>query len=569
MAFQELPIRHKVTAVIMLTSVTALLFTSAAFMVYDVISYRLEMVHQLSITSSSIAENSSGVLAFPSEREAVAILARVRADKHIVAAALYGEKGDLFARYPTNLAVGAFPVRPGKIGHQFGDGHLVFFQPVIQIDRVGTVYLKSDLKALSERLRLYATIALLVLLGSVLLALALSSTLQRHITAPILALTGVATAISEERDYSVRAPKVSRDELGLLTNAFNEMLTRIQEQTVALRQSEDRIRHVVEASPSALLMVDAEGRIRLVNSQMERLFGFQREELLNEPVERLIPERYRKGQPGMRAGFFSGPAARPMETGRDLFGRRKDGTEVPIEIGLNPIHLSEGDFVLASIIDITERKKTEVAMRHSLQEKETLLKEIHHRVKNNLQIVSSVLQLQAGNIKDPAALSAFREGQNRIRSMALIHEKLYQAGNFAQVDFADYVQSLATILTRAYVSSDCTVKLTQVVEPVSLSLDTAIPFGLILNEAISNSLKHAFPNRREGNICVSLRQSPAGDLELCVQDDGVGLPAGFDWENCSSLGLRLIRILADQLQGTAKFSAGPGTTITLTARPTR
>ena len=248
MAFQDLPIRRKVTAVIMLTSIIALLLTTAAFMVYDGISYRQEMVHQLSITSSIIAENSSGVLAFPSEPEAEAILARVRADKHIVAAALYGEKGDLFVRYPTNLPVSAFPVRPGKLGHQFEDGHLVFFQPVIQIDRVGTAYLKSDLKALSQRLRRYATIALLVLLGSVLVALVISNALQRHITAPIFALTNVATVVSEQRDYSVRAPKTSRDELGLLTGAFNQMLTRIQEQTVALRESEDRLRLALEAS---------------------------------------------------------------------------------------------------------------------------------------------------------------------------------------------------------------------------------------------------------------------------------------------------------------------------------
>ena len=251
MAFQDLPIRRKVTAVIMLTSVIALLLTAAAFMVYDAISYRGLMAHNLSIISSIIADNSSGVLAFPNEPEADAILARLRAEPHIVAAALYNEKGELFVHYPTNLSIAEFPASPPrKTGPPiFENGYLIVFQPVIQAtDRVGTAYLKSDLKALSERLRLYAMIALLVLLGSALVAYALSNAFQRHISAPVLALTNIARVISEGRDYSVRAAKVSRDELGLLTNAFNEMLTRIQEQTVALREGEERLRLALEAS---------------------------------------------------------------------------------------------------------------------------------------------------------------------------------------------------------------------------------------------------------------------------------------------------------------------------------
>ncbi len=246
---------------------------------------------------------------------------------------------------------------------------------------------------------------------------------------------------------------------------------------------------------------------------------------------------------------------------------RKDGTEVPIEIGLNPIRTIEGSFVLASIIDITERKRAEQVTKDSLSEKETLLKEVHHRVKNNLQIISSVLQLQTGYLKDPQALSAFRECQSRIRSMALIHEQLYQAGNFARIDFVDYVQRLVKSLMSTYRAGDCAVKLTQEIEAVSLNLDTAIPFGLILNEAISNSLKHAFRNRTQGNISVRLRHAADGAFELSVEDDGVGLPRELEVETCNSLGLRLILILANQLQGTLEIRRQPGTTILLTAKP--
>ncbi len=250
MVFQDLPIRRKVTAVIMLTSIISLLITAAGFMVYDAISFRGILAHNLSIISSITADNSSGVLAFPNEPEAQAILARLRAEPHIVAAALYDEKGQLFVHYPAHLKITEFPAKPRKTGPPvFENGHLIVFQPVMQgTDQVGTAYLKSDLKALTERLRLYAVIALLVFLSSAVVAYALSNVFQRHISAPVLALTNIATVISERGDYSVRAAKVSRDELGLLTNAFNQMLTRIQEQTVELREGEERLRLALEAS---------------------------------------------------------------------------------------------------------------------------------------------------------------------------------------------------------------------------------------------------------------------------------------------------------------------------------
>jgi len=307
----------------------------------------------------------------------------------------------------------------------------------------------------------------------------------------------------------------------------------------------------------------------LVNSQTERQFGYRREEMLDQSVELLVPERFRGPHPELRAEFFRAPEARPMGLGRELFGLRKDRTATPVEIGLNPIRTLEGNFVLASIIDITERKRAEQGMKDSLREKETLLKEVHHRVKNNLQIICSVLQLQTGYLKDPHTLHVFRESQNRVRSMALIHEKLYQTGNFAQLDFAEYVRGLVNMLLGTYRTPTCAVRLTPEIEAVSLNLDTAIPLGLILNEAISNSLEHAFPNRKEGNIWVRLRHLADGALELTVQYDGVGLAQEFDREHCSSLGLHLILSLAEQLHGTVEIRRQPGTTVTLTAMPDR
>jgi PAS domain S-box-containing protein len=323
------------------------------------------------------------------------------------------------------------------------------------------------------------------------------------------------------------------------------------------KQADERFRLVVEAAPSAMVMVDEKGAITLVNSQTERLFGYRRDDLLGQPVETLVPERARAQYPRLRASFLDAPAAGPMDAGRDLFGLRKDGTEFPIEIGLNPIRTAEGTFVLAAIIDITERSRAALTMQESLREKETLLQEIHHRVKNNMQLISSLLQLQSGYIRNPEALAIFRESRDRIRSMALIHEKLYQSTSLARIDLAEYVHGLVGILMRTYDTKAQAVRIESRIEGVALSLEAAVPIGLILNELISNSLKHAFPGDRSGLIHVGLEVNN-GVFELVVRDDGVGYPPNFDWKDSSSLGLRLIRILSEQLQGDVTMSSEGG-----------
>jgi len=258
MAFlQDLPIRRKVTAVILLTSIIAMLFTATSFTLYDYNSYRQEIRRNLSISASMIAESISVNLAFPSPSEAEGVLSRLRADRHIVAAALYDRDDRLFAHFPAASPISEFPSTPGKTGPLFTDHHLTYFQPVTQTDKwYGTLYVKSDLRALNERLRLYGFVGLVVMAGSVLLAFVLTNSLQRGISAPILTLADTAKIISERRDYSVRAPKTSQDELGLLTDAFNQMLTRIQEQTIALSEGEERLRLALEASRTGTWLWD-------------------------------------------------------------------------------------------------------------------------------------------------------------------------------------------------------------------------------------------------------------------------------------------------------------------------
>jgi two-component sensor histidine kinase len=221
--------------------------------------------------------------------------------------------------------------------------------------------------------------------------------------------------------------------------------------------------------------------------------------------------------------------------------------------------------------DITERRKAEEQIRASLREKEVLLKEVHHRVKNNLQIISSLLNLQSEYIRDPEMLKVFNESQQRVKSMALVHEMLYRSSNLAEVDFADYVRELSTQLVRSYGTSAKAVEFRLNVDPVALGIDRAIPCGIILNELVSNALKYGFPNGRRGAVYVDVKSGPNRTLRMVVGDNGVGLPEGFNLDEAESLGLKLVRMLTYQLQGelrversSALLGGGTGTEFTIT-----
>lgn len=213
--------------------------------------------------------------------------------------------------------------------------------------------------------------------------------------------------------------------------------------------------------------------------------------------------------------------------------------------------------------DFTERRRVEEQLRVALKEKEILLKEIHHRVKNNLQVISSLLSLQSSALKEPQLLHVFRESQQRVRAMALIHEKLYQSHDFAKVDFAEYVRSLVSHLFRVYAAPGGVALQTRV-EDVFLRVDTALPCGLILNELVSNALKYAFPGGRAGTLQIELHADLRGQVQLQVKDDGIGFPPGLDFRETDSLGLQLVNTLIEQLHGTIELQSGAGSTFLLT-----
>jgi two-component sensor histidine kinase/PAS domain-containing protein len=218
---------------------------------------------------------------------------------------------------------------------------------------------------------------------------------------------------------------------------------------------------------------------------------------------------------------------------------------------------------IGAFMDITDRKKTEEAIKASLSEKEVLLKEIHHRVKNNMQVISSLVDLQADEVKDPAMRAIFQDVIYRVRSMAMVHEKLYQSADLARVDFADYAQSLLAYLWRAQSATTSGIQLDLNLTPVLLSVNAAVPCGLILNELFSNALKHAFKGRDSGKVIVSLCEDAQGMVRLGVRDDGIGLPAQMDWEQSSSLGLGIVKTLTRQLNAKVEVKNTQGSEFTL------
>lgn len=210
--------------------------------------------------------------------------------------------------------------------------------------------------------------------------------------------------------------------------------------------------------------------------------------------------------------------------------------------------------------EILERQRIEMQITASLKEKELLLQEIHHRVKNNLQVISSLLNLQAGYVEDQKVREIFQDSQNRVRSMALVHEKLYRSADLAWVDLAEYIHNLATFLFRCYRATAGRVGLEVQADNVCLGIDAAVPCGLILNELISNALKHAFPDDRPGQIRVELRTNEQQQLTLIVSDTGIGFPQDFDFENTTSLGMQLVNTLVQQLNGTLAIDRSNGST---------
>ncbi|HPQ53645.1 MAG TPA: transporter substrate-binding domain-containing protein, partial [Spirochaetota bacterium] len=329
-----------------------------------------------------------------------------------------------------------------------------------------------------------------------------------------------------------------------------------EEEVQSLSQFRERI---IENANVWINVLDSEKNVILWNTAAEKISGYTRDEVLGHGDIWILlypDEKYRDEIVTVAGEILDG--TRSVENFETTI-QSKDGTKKIISWNSGYFVGRDGKFAgsIAVGLDVTERREMEDVLKGALLEKETLLKEIHHRVKNNMQIISSMMSLQTGYIHDDKDRELFRECQNRILSMSLVHEKLYSSNNLAKIDISDFLNGLVGELYRAYGVSEEKIRVKVNASHVLLGIDRAIPCALIINELVSNALKYAFRVSAEGVVNVDFLVDSSGDYRVSVADDGDGLPGGYDYKNASSLGLRLVNALALQLDGIVDVETGP------------
>lgn len=385
--------------------------------------------------------------------------------------------------------------------------------------------------------------------------------IRNNLAAPILfrgEVIGLLNLANKESDYT-ETDKIlldaMADRIAPLLYAWIQKKLREDERAEAeeaLRESEARFRLALKNAPVSVAAQDRDLRYIWAYNQRtakaEGIIGHLDEEIF-------APEE---------AAHITAIKRRVLEENveyREQMWFDRPNGRIFLDVCWEPIREEAGQVigVASATMDLTPIKQAEEQIKSSLAEKEVLLKEIHHRVKNNMQVIASLISLQADQSQDNTVRDVLEDVTRRVRSMAMVHEKLYQSADLARIDFAEYAQSLLNYLWRSYGNEASDIRLTTKFEPVSLPVNKAVPCGLILNELVSNALKHAFPVNTGGEVTVSLRNGDQGQVVLRVGDNGQGLPAGFDWSQTNSLGLRLVQMLAGQIDASVKVSDNKGT----------
>ncbi|MCK9152462.1 PAS domain S-box protein [Methanobacterium alcaliphilum] len=354
---------------------------------------------------------------------------------------------------------------------------------------------------------------------------------------------------------SIYAKAIKDEDNILYYEGTTQDITEKKKMEDALKESEEKYRNIVEAANEGIWAMNKNFITTFVNRQMAEILGYEIEEILGKNITFfMLEEELNKHNQRMKNRIRGLPDKYICKF------RRKNGDELWAIVSATPLKNKNGEFdgSFAMLTDITPQKEYEEKIKTALKEKELLLSEIHHRVKNNMQIISSLLNLQNSYLNDERDLELFIESQNRVKSMALIHEKLYRSKDLVEIDFGEYIRDLVYYLFYTYIDDPERIKLDFDTDILNLNLETSIPCGIIINELVTNSLKHAFPGKMKGIITTTLKKEN-NEFILSIKDNGIGFPDNIDFKNMDSLGLRLVINLVDQIDGTISMACNCGT----------
>jgi PAS domain S-box-containing protein len=446
---------------------------------------------------------------------------------------------------------------------------------------LGTLRIEIDTRKIFDEVlrQTLTTVALLVLLfvlESFFVLLFFSRTATRHLSR--IAAYIIKNDIQPDAPPLALDKKYRGDEIDFLVKAYNRMREDIAASREAerrameeLRLSEERSRILVEEAPDAIMMYDADERVFMdCNRRAEEVFGRSRAELIGtNPVDLYVGES--DGERSIQESVLD--ATNRALAGETVLIRRRvlrpGGDIVDCDVRLNQIPAPGRRIIRASYLDVTERVRAEEALVRSLREKEILIQEVYHRTKNNMQLITSFLGLEAEASRDEHVASALQDMIGRISSMALVHQKLYKSEDLSRIDLGEYVRDLVYSIKNACLEGRRGIDVAVETEPgVVAVIDLAVPCGLVLNELVTNCAKYAFNGRESGRISVVLKRRALHELELCVSDDGVGLPEGFDYRRDGHIGMQtVVSIVELQLHGSVSIASGStGTTCTALMR---
>lgn len=509
-------IRKKILVIMMAVSTAALVVACIAFALIETHSFRQTMVRDLSTLTEVIAYNSTASLMFSDPVDAGVTLKTLQAKPAVKAGWLFNTDGILLAEYlKPGVSAMPTPPPPEQDLHLFTEDGLVVNRRIfVNEGYIGGIILLSGLEEMQSILRRNVLTMIGVLIGSFMLTYFLSSRLLRVISSPISELVSVARGVSQDRNYAVRAEKYREDEIGVLFDAFNSMLETVQKREIDLVEAKQ------EAEASAQESQDLLATMGQINLELE------------------LEVRKRK---------------------RIEDELKQHRAQLEQAVKKRTLQLTEANLRLEQ--EIEEKRLAEENIRKALEEKVVLLGEIHHRVKNNLQIIASLLQMSKSRARTSEASEQLGEAHAKIFTMALIHSQLYQNERFDEVNMERHVKELFSHLASLY-GRKSHIAARIFISGLRLPVTQAIPCALVLNELVSNAFKYAFAGKETGSLVISMKQDGNGTIGIQVEDNGVGIPEEIDVDHTSSLGFKLVRnIVRHQLGGTFHIDRRLGTRV--------